>query len=61
MLVETGSPLYVILETENKNDIIVYGFPVAAYLLQTYFPHEMGRLIRPMSLCKPVFLIVHNL
>jgi len=44
VVVETGSPLYVILETKNKNDVIVYGFPVTAYLLQTYFPHEMGRL-----------------
>jgi len=51
VVVETGSPLYVILETKNKNDVIVYGFPVTAYLLQTYFPHEMGRLILPMPLC----------
>jgi hypothetical protein len=31
--VETGLPLYSILK--NKNDVIVNGFPLTAYLLQT--------------------------
>jgi hypothetical protein len=39
VIVETGLPFYAIIETKNKNDIIVYGFPVTADLLQTHiFP-----------------------
>jgi hypothetical protein len=39
VIVETGLPVYAILKTKNKNDVIVYGFPVTANLLQTHiFP-----------------------
>jgi hypothetical protein len=36
VIVGTALPLYAILKTKNKNDVIVYGFPVTAYLLQTH-------------------------
>jgi hypothetical protein len=39
MIVETGLLLCAILKTKSKNDVIVCGFPVTAYLLQTHiFP-----------------------
>jgi hypothetical protein len=39
VIVETGLPLYASREAKNKNDVIVYGFPVTGSLLQTHiFP-----------------------